>query len=78
MKILNKTSIASVALAEVEVSLDELKVYQTALSLALTTLSEPEIKRLFGATKDELEGITEDVESAISACSQRQMEPAFA
>ena len=77
MKVTNKKSVASVEIAEVEVSIDELEVYQTALALALKNLSEAEIKRLFGATKDELEGIFEDVETAVLACQSHKLETAF-
>ncbi len=51
MKILKTKSVASVELAEVEISIDELQVFEIALNYATKTLDEKEIERLYGASK---------------------------
>ena len=78
MKVLKTKSIASVELAEVELSLDELQVFETALNYATKNLDEKEIERIFGATKDELKGIAEDVEKASIKCREQNLETALA
>ncbi len=78
MKILKSKTVASVEIAEVEVSRDELEVFETAVTFALKKLSDSEIERLFGATREELEGISEDTEKAISVCQDNKLEPVFA
>jgi len=78
MKVLKTKSIASVELAEVELSLDELQVFEIALNYATKTLDEKEIERIFGASKAELEGITEDVEEASFKCREQNLETALA
>ena len=78
MKVLKTKSIASVELAEVEISIDELQVVEAALNYATKTLSNAEIERIFGASKDELEGIIEDVEKISITCKERNLEHALA
>ena len=78
MKVLKTKSVASVELAEVELSLDELQVFEIALNYATKTLNEKEIERIFGASKDELEGISEDVERASVKCKEQNLETALA
>jgi hypothetical protein len=78
MKVLKTKSIASVELAEIEISLDELQVFEIALSYATKNLDENEIERLFGASKDELEGLGEDVENASAKCKEQNLESALA
>ena len=78
MRVLKTKSIASVELAEVELSLDELQVFEIALNYATKTLNEKEIERIFGASKDELEGISEDVEKASVKCKEQNLETALA
>ena len=78
MKVLKTKSIASVELAEVEISLDELQVFEIALNYAIKNLDEKEIERIFGASKDELEGIIEDVESVVVKCKEQNLETALA
>ncbi len=78
MKVLKTKSIASVELAEVELSLDELQVFEIALNYATKNLDEKEIERIFGASKDELEGISEDVEKASVKCKEQNLETALA
>ena len=78
MKILKTKSVASVELAEVEVSIDELQVFEAALNYATKTLTDTEIERIFGASKDELEGIIEDLEKTSLVCKEHNFEPALA
>ncbi len=78
MKILKTKTIASVELAEVEISIDELQVFEAALNYATKTLNDAEIERIFGASKDELEGIIEDVEKTSITCKERNLEHALA
>ena len=77
MKILKTKSVASVELAEVEISIDELQVFEAALNYAIKTLNDAEIERIFGASKDELEGIIEDVEKTSMICKERNLEHAL-
>ncbi len=78
MKVLKTKSIASVELAEVEISLDELQVVEITLNYAMKNLDEKEIEKLFGASKDELEGISEDVEKASVKCKEQNLESVLA
>jgi len=78
MKILKTKSVASVELAEVEISIDELQVFEAALNYATQTLTDSEIERIFGASKDELEGIIEDVEKTSTICKEQNLEHALA
>ena len=78
MEVIQTKKIASVGLAEVLVSADEIEVYQTALDLILSQMSEQEIENKFGATRDEIEGILEDLRQASKICSENQLETALA
>ena len=74
MEIINTKNVASVELAEVLVSADEIGIYQTALDLVLSQMSESEIENKFGATRDEIEGILEDLRQASKTCTENQLE----
>jgi len=76
MEVKNTNSIASINFAEVKMSVDELEVF-AALSYALEKLSDKEIELKFGATKDEIEGICEDVRETISIFQTKSQELAF-
>lgn len=78
MEVINTKKIASVELAEVLISSDEIGVYQTALELALSKMTEQEIENKFGATRDEIEGILEDLRQAAKTCAENQMESVLA
>lgn len=78
MEVINTKKIASVELVEVLISSDEIGVYQTALELVLSKMSEQEIENKFGATRDEIEGILEDLRQASKTCSENQMESVLA
>ena len=41
-------------------------------------MSEQEIENKFGATRDEIEGILEDLRQTSKACAENQLEPALA
>ena len=56
--------------AEVRISVDELEVYATALSYALEKLSDKVIELKFGASRDEIEGIVEDLQETLTACGK--------
>lgn len=72
MERINTGSTASINFAEVRISDDELAVYETALKLALEKLSDHEVEQRFGATRDELEGICEDVSATLAVCKKAE------
>ncbi len=61
MEILNVIEVASVKLMEIEISEDELDVYESCLNYVLQNCSPREIEYICGATKDELEGMQENL-----------------
>jgi hypothetical protein len=69
-------SVASINFAEVRISADELAVYETALKLALEKLSDTEIELRFGASRDELEGICQDISRMLLTCKEAELIPA--
>ena len=77
MEVRNTNSIASIDFVEVQISVDELEVFETALSYALENLPDREIELRFGATRDEIEGINEDVSKAISISKAKSEELIF-
>lgn len=64
MEVITTERVASVTLIVARLSEDELLVLETALNHALATLVDEEIKRQFGASRDELEGIRDDLRVA--------------
>ena len=70
MEVIQTKKIASVNLAEILISADEISVYLSALDLAITEHSDEEIENHFGATRDELEGILEDLKQASKLCAE--------
>lgn len=69
MEVIQTKKIVSAHLAEVLVSAEEIEVYLTAVDLALTKLSDEEIENHFNATRNELEGILEDLKLASKICA---------
>jgi hypothetical protein len=67
MKTLRKEIVASVCLVEAEISEDELAVCESALNYVLDKLGDAEIERQLGATRDEIEGVRDDLRDALSA-----------
>ena len=61
MEILNVIEVASVKLMDIEISEDELDVYESCLNYVLQNCSPGEIEYICGATKDELEGMQENL-----------------
>jgi hypothetical protein len=61
MELAKKEKVASVVLLGVKVSEDELMVYQAALSHLLDAYDEAGLEQLLGATKDEIEGMNDDL-----------------
>ena len=66
MDVTNKSVIASVEILEVKLSEDEIGVYEAALGYLLDTLSSEELESRFGATRDELEGMRDDLRQAVT------------
>ena len=77
MEAINKEKVASVALVQAKVSADELAVYEAALSYALDTLDETEVERRFGASVDEIEGMSDDLREVLAQYGEatRKLEP---
>ena len=73
METIKTDLVASINFVEVRISEDELAVYETALKFALENLSDHEIERRFGATRDELEGICEDVSGTLTKCKEKDL-----
>ena len=78
MEIIITKNIASVELAEILISEDELEVFRTAIKFALEKSSDAEIEKLFGATKDEVEGILADADAALENCRKDKLEMVLA
>lgn len=72
MEVIQTKKIASVELAEVLVSADEIEIYRKALDVVLSQMSEQEIENKFGATRDEIESISDDLRQAVKACMESQ------
>ena len=58
--------------------MDELQVYEAALTNSLEKMSESEVVTVFGASKDELEGIRDDVREALAICGKSEKNLALA
>ncbi|MBC7910810.1 MAG: hypothetical protein H7Y30_09945 [Pyrinomonadaceae bacterium] len=75
MEIISNTSIASVELAEVRASIDEITTYEAALSYLLEALSAEEIEQRLNASRDEVEGMCDDLRQIISVLQTSTPEP---
>jgi hypothetical protein len=75
MEIISKKSIASVELAEVRASIDEIATYEAALSYLLEALSAEEFEQQFSASRDEVEGMCDDLRQIISILQTSTPEP---
>ncbi|HEX6182891.1 MAG TPA: hypothetical protein VFZ44_03195 [Pyrinomonadaceae bacterium] len=73
MKVLSKDVVASVGLVEAKISEDELGVWESALSYILDTLGDAEIEQIFGATRDELDGMRDDLREILG--TEKDPEP---
>ncbi|MCI0694977.1 hypothetical protein L0337_23575 [candidate division KSB1 bacterium] len=65
MNYLSQKEIASVQLVDVEVSEDELDVYQRCLSYILEHVDPKRLEEEFGATADEILGMVESMEDVM-------------
>lgn len=65
MNYLHQKEIASVQLIDVEVSEDELDVYQRCLSYILEHVDPKQIEEEFGATSEEILGMVESMEDVM-------------
>lgn len=74
MEIVKTENTASVLLADLRVSIDELEIYEAALSHILKTLSPEEIENNFGATEDEIEGMRDDLRQILIDYSESKQE----
>ena len=72
MKTLLKSDAASVGLVDVRISEDELVVCESALAYTLDSLEDAEIERRLGATRDEVEGILDDLREALRARDEQE------
>ncbi len=77
MEIKNTDSIASIDFADIRMSIDELEVITTALVYTLDNLSDEEIELQFGATRDEVEGINQDITKTVSISKTKAEELVF-
>lgn len=75
MEMLNKETIASFAVATSRLSEDELALCEAALSYALKSLNESELESQFGASRDEVEGVRDDLREAVTELRQTHPEP---
>ncbi len=66
MEYLKEKEIADVKLIDVEVSEDELDVYQRCLSYILKYVDPKQTEAEFGATKEELWGMLESMEDVMN------------
>jgi hypothetical protein len=65
MNLISKREIVNVQLIDVEVSEDELDVYQRCLSYILEHVDPKQMEEEFGATADEILGMVESMEDVI-------------
>jgi len=66
MKYFSQKEIASVQLVDVEVSEDELDIYQRCLSYILEHVDPKQMEEEFGATSGEILGMVESMEDVMS------------
>jgi hypothetical protein len=69
MEVIRTTQVASVDLADVRLSVDELMVYEAALSYLLDRLPANELERRFGASREEIEGMRDDLRQVLAILS---------
>ncbi len=65
MKLLGKLEVASVKLFKIEVSEDELDIYERCMRYLHNTLSSTEIANICGAYEDELQDIYQQVSTLL-------------
>jgi len=65
MRMLRKREVSSVMLFEVEVSQDELELYESCTRYVLENFDEEGVEKLCGAYRDELLGMCEDISNLL-------------
>lgn len=78
MEVTGTEKAASVVLVRVSLSEDELEVYEACLNYALEGLDDVTIKRCFGASRDEIEGMRDDVRDILTRHGETSNAPALA
>jgi len=81
MNYLTEKEIANVKLIDIEVSEDELDVYQRCLSYIFKHVDPKQMEAEFGATKEEIWGMLESMEDVMNhagiLCADDEMEAAL-
>ena len=78
MEIINSKTIASVGIATIKVTVDELAVLEAILSHALQTLSKDELDQRFGAAQDEIEAMRDDLRAYLTVAAKETRKPVLA
>jgi hypothetical protein len=72
MELVRKEKIASVILLDVKVSEDELMLYRAALGHVLNELDAAELENRFGATREEIQGMRDDIAEILARRSETE------
>lgn len=75
MEVIGTEKAASVVLLRVSVSEDEMGVYEAALNYALERLDERTIAHRFGASRDEVEGMRDDLRDCLTRHGETSKTP---
>ncbi len=75
METIRKDTIASVTLFTSRLSEDEIAAFQEAITYSLDTLDDRSLEQRFGASRDELEGIRDDLREALAGLKEPAREP---
>lgn len=78
MEIINSKTIASVEVATIKATVDELAVLEAILSHALQTLNTDELEQRFGATQDEIEAMRDDLRAYLTVAPKETRKPVLA
>jgi uncharacterized small protein (DUF1192 family) len=78
MEILRSQTIASVEVTDIQATEDELIVLETALTFALHTLGTDELEQRFGASRDEIEALRDDLHAGLRRGAQESRKPVLA
>ncbi len=73
MELLKLSNCASVGIAEIRVSVDELAVLDATLRFAIENLGKLELSDYFGATREEIEAIRYDVKYILGLTEQAKI-----
>ncbi len=78
MEVIGTEKAASVVLMQVSLSEDEMGVYEAALSYALERLDDRTIAHRFGASRDEIEGMRDDLRDCLTWHGETSKMPVLA